>query len=35
VAGDALRVNLDEAALARLDTIFTGPGGAAPEGYAW
>ncbi len=26
---------LDEAALARLDEIFPGPGGPAPEAYAW
>jgi NDP-hexose 2,3-enoyl reductase len=31
----ALEVNLDAAALARLDTIFPGPGGSAPEAYAW
>jgi len=31
----ALHVQLDGAALARLDTIFPGPGGAAPEAYAW
>ncbi|HEY2284564.1 MAG TPA: aldo/keto reductase [Streptosporangiaceae bacterium] len=31
----ALKVNLDAAALARLDTIFPGPGGSAPEAYAW
>jgi NDP-hexose C3-ketoreductase / dTDP-4-oxo-2-deoxy-alpha-D-pentos-2-ene 2,3-reductase len=31
----ALKVGLDEAALARLDTIFPGPGGSAPEAYAW
>ncbi|QXJ26558.1 aldo/keto reductase [Actinomadura graeca] len=28
-------VRLDTAALARLDAIFPGPGGAAPEAYAW
>ena len=31
----ALDVALDEAALARLDEIFPGPGGPAPEAYAW
>ena len=31
----ALHVQLDGAALARLDAIFPGPGGAAPEAYAW
>ena len=31
----ALEIKLDEAALARLDEIFPGPGGAAPEAYAW
>jgi aryl-alcohol dehydrogenase-like predicted oxidoreductase len=31
----ALDVTLDEAALARLDEIFPGPGGPAPEAYAW
>jgi aryl-alcohol dehydrogenase-like predicted oxidoreductase len=31
----ALDVTLDEAALARLDEIFPGPGGTAPEAYAW
>ena len=31
----ALEISLDEAALARLDEIFPGPGGAAPEAYAW
>jgi aryl-alcohol dehydrogenase-like predicted oxidoreductase len=28
-------ISLDEAALARLDEIFPGPGGPAPEAYAW
>ncbi len=32
---DALDVALDEDALARLDTVFPGPGGPAPEAYAW
>jgi aryl-alcohol dehydrogenase-like predicted oxidoreductase len=31
----ALEVELDEAALARLDEIWPGPGGTAPEAYAW
>jgi NDP-hexose C3-ketoreductase / dTDP-4-oxo-2-deoxy-alpha-D-pentos-2-ene 2,3-reductase len=31
----ALEIKLDDDALARLDTIFPGPGGAAPEAYAW
>jgi NDP-hexose C3-ketoreductase / dTDP-4-oxo-2-deoxy-alpha-D-pentos-2-ene 2,3-reductase len=29
------QVALDDKALARLDQIFPGPGGAAPEAYAW
>jgi NDP-hexose C3-ketoreductase / dTDP-4-oxo-2-deoxy-alpha-D-pentos-2-ene 2,3-reductase len=31
----AEKVTLDDKALARLDQIFPGPGGAAPEAYAW
>lgn len=31
----ALDVDLDESALSRLDKIFPGPGGPAPEAYAW
>ncbi len=31
----ALEISLDEAALTRLDEIFPGPGGTAPEAYAW
>ncbi|MDP9240737.1 MAG: aldo/keto reductase [Actinomycetota bacterium] len=31
----ALEMQLDDKALARLDEIFPGPGGAAPEAYAW
>ena len=31
----ALDVNLDEAAMKRLDEIFPGPGGEAPDCYAW
>lgn len=31
----ALDLPLDEATLKRLDEIFPGPGGAAPEAYAW
>jgi aryl-alcohol dehydrogenase-like predicted oxidoreductase len=32
---NAVAVKLDEKALTRLDEIFPGPGGAAPEAYAW
>lgn len=31
----ALEISLDADALAELDTIFPGPGGTAPEAYAW
>jgi aryl-alcohol dehydrogenase-like predicted oxidoreductase len=31
----ALDVHLDDAALRRLEEIFPGPGGSAPEAYAW
>ncbi len=31
----ALELKLDEAALKKLDEIWPGPGGAAPEAYAW
>ncbi|MGZ4640014.1 MAG: aldo/keto reductase [Actinomycetes bacterium] len=31
----AFDITLDDIALARLDEIFPGPGGAAPEAYAW
>jgi len=31
----ALEITLDDKVLARLDEIFPGPGGAAPEAYAW
>ena len=31
----ALEITLDEAALTRLDEIWPGPGGTAPEAYAW
>jgi aryl-alcohol dehydrogenase-like predicted oxidoreductase len=31
----AVELTLDEATLANIDTIFPGPGGAAPEAYAW
>jgi NDP-hexose C3-ketoreductase / dTDP-4-oxo-2-deoxy-alpha-D-pentos-2-ene 2,3-reductase len=31
----ALELTLDETALGALDKIFPGPGGAAPEAYAW
>src|SRR6185437_12799508 len=31
----ACALKLDEKSLARLDEVFPGPGGAAPEAYAW
>ncbi|GAB1820939.1 aldo/keto reductase [Herbidospora sp. RD11066] len=31
----ALEIKLDDKALARIDEIFPGPGGTAPEAYAW
>jgi aryl-alcohol dehydrogenase-like predicted oxidoreductase len=31
----ALEITLEEKALSRLDEIFPGPGGTAPEAYAW
>jgi aryl-alcohol dehydrogenase-like predicted oxidoreductase len=31
----ALEIHLDQAVLDRLDKIFPGPGGQAPEAYAW
>ena len=31
----ALEIDLDDAALARLDEIWPGPGGQAPDAYAW
>ncbi|MGZ4386990.1 MAG: aldo/keto reductase, partial [Gaiellaceae bacterium] len=31
----ATEIRLDEQTLARLDEIYPGPGGAAPEAYAW
>ncbi|CAG0991956.1 MAG: aldo/keto reductase [Anaerolinea sp.] len=31
----ALEISLNEEQMKRLDTIFPGPGGAAPEAYAW
>lgn len=31
----ALEITLDDTALKRLDEIFPGPGGPAPEAYAW
>jgi aryl-alcohol dehydrogenase-like predicted oxidoreductase len=34
-APHALEIKLDEAALKRLDEIWPGPGGTAPEAYAW
>ncbi len=34
-AAKALDITLDDKALARLDEIWPGPGGTAPEAYAW
>jgi aryl-alcohol dehydrogenase-like predicted oxidoreductase len=31
----ALEIELDQSALTRLNELFPGPGGAAPEAYAW
>ena len=31
----ALEIRLDEATLTELDALFPGPGGPAPEAYAW
>ena len=31
----ALEIELDQSALSRLNELFPGPGGAAPEAYAW
>jgi aryl-alcohol dehydrogenase-like predicted oxidoreductase len=31
----SLELRLDEATMTRLDGLFPGPGGAAPEAYAW
>jgi aryl-alcohol dehydrogenase-like predicted oxidoreductase len=31
----ALEISLDEDVLAKLDEIWPGPGGEAPEAYAW
>ena len=31
----ALEIKLDEPAMKRMDEIWPGPGGAAPEAYAW
>ncbi|MEV2272625.1 hypothetical protein [Nonomuraea africana] len=31
----ALEIDLDEERLALLDDVFPGPGGPAPEAYAW
>jgi aryl-alcohol dehydrogenase-like predicted oxidoreductase len=31
----AMEIELDDAAMAKLDEIWPGPGGAAPEAYAW
>jgi hypothetical protein len=31
----ALEITLDDDTMRRLDEIFPGPGGPAPEAYAW
>jgi len=31
----ALEIKLDKATMNKLDEIFPGPGGTAPEAYAW
>jgi len=31
----AVEITLDDATMAELDRIFPGPGGPAPEAYAW
>ena len=31
----AIEISLSKEALSKLDEIFPGPGGAAPEAYAW
>ena len=31
----SLEIKLDESVMKRLDEIFPGPGGAAPQAYAW
>ena len=31
----ALEITLEQEALDRLDSVFPGPGGSAPEAYAW
>ena len=31
----SVELKLDEAALKKIDEIFPGPGGMAPEAYAW
>ena len=31
----AIEIKLDDKALARLDEIWPGPGGEAPEAYSW
>ena len=31
----ALEIDLSDEVLAKLDEIFPGPGGTAPEAYAW
>ena len=34
-AVQALETRLEDSVLQELETIFPGPGGAAPEAYAW
>ncbi len=34
-AVESMKIKLDESTLARLDELFPGPGGSAPEAYAW
>ena len=31
----AMQIRLDDETLKKLDAIFPGPGGPAPEAYAW
>jgi hypothetical protein len=31
----ALEIGVDDEVLSRLDKLFPGPGGPAPEAYAW
>jgi aryl-alcohol dehydrogenase-like predicted oxidoreductase len=34
-SASALELNLDEESMTKLDEIWPGPGGPAPEAYAW